>query len=64
MVLVGLFFKKSVLGFVVKILCKYTNKEFLKIPSSQILFKDFDHNYYINSSKYGTYLFFSKNMSQ
>ena len=29
---VGLFFKKSVLEFVVKILDKYTNKEFLKIP--------------------------------
>ena len=30
--LVGLFFKKGVLEFVVKILDKYTNKEFLKIP--------------------------------
>ena len=32
MVLVGLFFKKDALGFVVKILDKYINKEFLKIP--------------------------------
>ena len=30
--LVGLFFKKNVLGFVVKIVDKYTYKEFLKIP--------------------------------
>ena len=30
--LVGLFFKKGVLEFVVKILDKYTNKEFLRIP--------------------------------
>ena len=30
--LVGLFFRKSVLEFVVKILDKYTYKEFLKIP--------------------------------
>ena len=30
--LVGLFFTKSVLEFVVKILDKYTYKEFLKIP--------------------------------
>ena len=29
--LVGLFFTKGVLEFVVKILDKYTNKEFLKI---------------------------------
>ena len=29
--LVGLFFKKGALEFVVKILDKYTNKEFLKI---------------------------------
>ena len=55
--LVGLFFKKDVLEFVAKILLKYTNNEFLKIPfqnwtSSPIFFKDFDHNYYNNSSKY------------
>ena len=51
--LVGLFFKKGVLEFVAKILDKYTYKEFLKIPfSSQIFFKDFDHNYYNNSLKY------------
>ena len=30
--LVGLFFTKGVLGFVVKILNKYTYKEFLRIP--------------------------------
>ena len=30
--LVGLLFKKRVLEFVVEILDKYTNKEFLKIP--------------------------------
>ena len=30
--LVGLFFTKGVLKFVVKILDKYTYKEFLKIP--------------------------------
>ena len=30
--LLGLFFKKSVIKYVVKILDKYTNKEFLKIP--------------------------------
>ena len=30
--LVGLFFTKDVLEFVVKILDKYTYKEFLKIP--------------------------------
>ena len=30
--LVGLFFTKGVLEFVVKILDKYTYKEFLKIP--------------------------------
>ena len=30
--LVGLFFIKGVLEFVVKILDKYTNKEFLKYP--------------------------------
>ena len=30
--LVGLFFKKGVLEFVVKILDEYTSKEFLKIP--------------------------------
>ena len=28
----GLFFEKDALEFVVKILDKYTNKEFLKIP--------------------------------
>ena len=55
--LAELFFKKDVLEFVVKILLKYTNNEFLKIPfqnwtSSSIFFKDFDHNYYNNSSKY------------
>ena len=43
--LVGLFFKKGVLEFVVKILDKYTNKQFLKIPF-------LDHNYYNNSLKY------------
>ena len=32
MVLVGLFFKKGVVGFIAKILDKYTNNEFLKIP--------------------------------
>ena len=31
MVLVGLFFKKGVLGYAIKILDKYTNKEFLEI---------------------------------
>ena len=40
--LVGLLFKKGVLKFEVKILDKYTSKEF----------KDFDHNYYNNSLKY------------
>ena len=30
--LVGLFFRKIVLEFVIKILDKYTYKEFLKIP--------------------------------
>ena len=30
--LMGLFFEKAVLEFVVKILDKYTRKEFLKIP--------------------------------
>ena len=30
--LVGMLLKKDVLEFVVKILDKYTNKEFLKIP--------------------------------
>ena len=47
--LMGLFFKKGAVEFVVKILNKYTNEEFLKIPlknwtSSQISLKDFDHN--------------------
>ena len=31
MVLVGLFIKKGVLGFLVKILVKCTNKKFIKI---------------------------------
>ena len=51
------FFKKDVLNFLVKILEKYTHKEFLKIPfytwtSSQTFFKHFDHNYYNNNLKY------------
>ena len=44
--LVGLFFKKGVLEFVVTIQDKYTNKEVLKTPfqnwTSPIFLKDFD----------------------
>ena len=62
----GLFFKKGVLEFVVKILDRYTNKEFLKTPfqnsaSSPIFFKDINHNYCNNSLKYvANSTFFSK----
>ena len=58
--LVGLFLKKGVLEFVVKILDLYNNKEFLQIlwtsslnwTSSPIFFKNFDLIYYNNSLKY------------
>ena len=33
----GLFFKKGVIEFVVTIPDKYTNKEFLKIPKTELL---------------------------
>ena len=49
--------EKDVQEFVVKTIDIYTYKEFLKFffqnwTFSQIFFKDFDHNYYINSLKY------------
>ena len=51
------FFIKGLLEIIVKILDKYSCKEFLKIPfrtwiSSQIFSKNFNHNYYNNSLKY------------
>ena len=58
-ILVGLFFKKGILEYLVKIIDKYTYKEFLKISfenwtSSQMFFKDFDHSCENNSLKYDT----------
>ena len=52
--LVGLLFKKGVLEFVVKILDlqRVSKNSFLKLNFLQIVFKDFDHNYYNNSLKY------------
>ena len=58
-ILVGLFFKKGILEYLVKIIDKYTYKEFLKISfenwtSSQTFLKDFDHSCENNSLKYDT----------
>ena len=54
---IGTVLQKVVLEFVVKILDKYTKKEFLKTAfqdwtSSPIFFKGFDYSYYNNSLKY------------
>ena len=49
----GLLFKKGALEFVVKILDlqRVSKNSFLKLNFLQVVFKDFDHNYYNNSLK-------------